>query len=115
MSYAIRGYETAANELKTAQELEYDALLRINRLLEQGRTSADMRTKGLVANNRLWTLFLNRVDGIHAEGVLRSDLLKIGRWATRYSVNALNSDAPVDPLIEINLNLAEGLVCQGVG
>jgi len=71
--------------------------------------------RALGRNHQLWSILVqdlslaeNRLpDGIKAE------LIRLGLWAMRYSTLALLQDLPIGPLIEVNINVADGLQAQG--
>jgi flagellar protein FlaF len=43
---------------------------------------------------------------------LKTELIQLGAWSMRYSTLAILNNLPVDPLIAVNRNIAEGLTQQ---
>jgi flagellar biosynthesis regulator FlaF len=43
---------------------------------------------------------------------LKNQLIGLGAWAMRYSTVAILQDLPIQPLIAVNRNVAEGLALQ---
>ncbi len=43
---------------------------------------------------------------------IKSGLIGLGLWSMRYSTQALLQELPVEPLIEVNNNVLEGLLAQ---
>ncbi len=43
---------------------------------------------------------------------LKNQLIGLGAWSMRYSTLALLQDLSLEPLIEVNRNIAEGLAMQ---
>jgi flagellar protein FlaF len=78
-------------------------------------TPGPTRVRALGRNHTLWSTLIqdlslaeNRLpDGIKAQ------LISLGLWAMRYSTMALLKDLTIEPLIEVNRNVMEGLMAQG--
>lgn len=83
----------------------------IHGLRAVGAESGPARTRALHDNHRLWTILvcdlLSENNGLPLE--LRAQLIGIGQWACRYSLEAMSSDLPLEPLIAVNTNIAQGL------
>lgn len=84
------------------------ALARVNRMLKEEEFSPN-RQKALSMNQRLWTLLLRSIDSVSMSDTLRSDLMAVGSWASRYSLSAMNRKISLAPLIDVNANIIDGL------
>ena len=110
MFYGSAQYSLGASNTVPPRELEAAAFAYVNRSLE---TAADHRerTVALGRNQRLWALLLNDV-GLTSNTlppVLKKDLVTLGRWSMSYSIVAMGSERPLQPLIDINTDMIEAL------
>jgi flagellar protein FlaF len=72
------------------------------------------RLRALGRNHKLWSILVkdlalaeNRLpDGVKA------GLIELGLWSMRYCTQAMLRDLPLQPLIEVNRNIADGLLAQ---
>ena len=72
------------------------------------------RTRAIGRNHTLWSILVRDLavaDNQMPDG-LKAQLISLGLWSMRYSTIALLRDLPVDPLIEVNTNVLEGLLGQ---
>ncbi len=73
------------------------------------------RTRALGRNHSLWSILVKDLalaeNGL-PEG-MKAHLIGLGLWAMRYSTLALLRDLPVQPLIDVNTNVLDGLMAQG--
>lgn len=72
------------------------------------------RTRAIGRNHTLWSILVRDLavaENRMPEGI-KSQLISLGLWSMRYSTIALLRDLPVDPLIEVNTNVLEGLLGQ---
>lgn len=116
---ATRSYESVTKHSATGRELEAAALFKAARLLDACRTNwdgADRRERlgdALRFNQRLWTLFQTDLarPGHALPPDLRVNLLRISTFIDKRTFEILADPAPdkLDPLIEINRNIALGL------
>lgn len=99
----------------SSSDAERAAFALVNRELEAS-TPGSTRVRALGRNHLLWSILVqdlslaeNRMpDGIKAQ------LISLGLWSMRYSTLALLKDIPLEPLIEVNRNVSEGLVARPV-
>ena len=74
------------------------------------------RIEALHKTHELWSLLVKDLqfpgNGLPAE--LKEKLTVLGFWAMTYSTQAIPSDLPLEPLIEINRNIIDGLRQQQV-
>jgi flagellar protein FlaF len=85
----------------------------VNRDLADG-VDGIARTRAIGRNHTLWSILvkdLAMADNHMPEGI-KAGLIGLGLWSMHYSTHALLQDLPVDPLIEINDNVLQGLLVQ---
>ena len=85
----------------------------VNRELE-ACTPGATRVMALGRNHMLWSILiqdLSLAENALPEGI-KTQLVSLGLWAMRYSTLALLKDLPLEPLLEVNRNVAEGLDAQ---
>ena len=112
--YAATQYQKTSEAGVSGRDTECAAFSMVNRDLTTGREGA-ARLRALGRNHQLWSALVkdlalaeNRLpDG------LKNELIGLGLWSMRYSTLAMLKDLPVDPLVEINCNIADGLRSQG--
>jgi flagellar protein FlaF len=79
---------------------------------------ADPKTRidALNKTHQLWSLLVRDLcsDGNSLPPPLRQDLIGLGFWAMRYCNIAILRDLPLEPLINVNQNILEGLRAQSV-
>jgi flagellar biosynthesis regulator FlaF len=77
-------------------------------------SDAASRIDALNKTHQLWSLLVRDLAG-NANSLpesLKKQLVDLGFWAMGYSVAAMGRDLPVQPLIEVNQNILEGLRLQ---
>jgi len=77
-------------------------------------TPGPTRLAALGRNHALWSLLVKDLslgDNALPEG-LKASLIRLGLWSMRYSTLAMLRDLSLQPLIEVNRNLLEGLLAQ---
>jgi flagellar protein FlaF len=76
--------------------------------------SGPARIKALGRNHMLWSLLVKdlALSDNQMPDPLKSELIALGLWSMRYSTLAILKDLPVEPLIEVNTNMADGLAQQ---
>ena len=62
-------------------------------------------------NRRLWsTLAVDCMDEGNALPVpLKAQIISLSIWVTKYSTEVMQQGAPLDPLIDVNRNMMQGL------
>ena len=78
--------------------------------------NSKMRIDALNKTHQLWSLLVRDLcsDGNKLLLPLRQDLIGLGFWAMRYCNIAILRDVPLEPLINVNQNILEGLRAQNV-
>jgi len=75
-----------------------------------GRSRIDALNK----THQLWSLLVRDLasEGNGLPQQLRQELINLGFWAMQYSSMATCQDLPLQPLIDVNQNILEGLRAQ---
>jgi flagellar protein FlaF len=111
---AASHYQRASEAAINGHETERAAFRMIIRDLETC-TPGQSRVRALGRNHQLWSILvqdLSVAENRMPEGI-KAQLINLGLWSMRYSTLALLKDLPVQPLIEVNRNVADGLNAQG--
>ncbi len=115
MNRNLAQYETARRFAATAQDNEILIFTNANALLANAKT-ADQKTRisALFHNQRLWSAIVKdlalETNQLPAE--LKRNLTELGFWAMQYSTRAMAEDLSLDPLINVNRDMIEGLQAQ---
>jgi flagellar protein FlaF len=107
-------YQKAAATRISGHDTERAAFSLINRELAEC-TPGQTRVRALGRNHTLWSTLVQDVslaENRLPDGI-KTQLITLGLWAMRYSTLALLKDLPIEPLIEVNRNVMEGLIAQG--
>lgn len=111
---SIRAYQRAATQADTPRELEYrafgQATAALVRVKEEKLSLAEMAA-ALDANRRLWSVLSTdcSVPENKLPLALRGQIISLALWVARYSSQVLRDGAEVDPLIDVNRTMMEGL------
>lgn len=109
----INRYSSAQQMAESPRATEYRALGMVTGKLIAAR---DGDRRALIdachLNEKLWTIFQS--DLVTPENglpnALKAQLISLAIWVQRYTAQVMRGDAPVDPLIDVNKTLMEGLV-----
>jgi len=95
------------------RETEIIAFGLCNSRLARATTSGE-RVAALHKTHELWSILFRDLSSNNNQlpAQLRSDLIGLGMWAMQYSVAAMSSDLALQPLIDVNRNVADGLRAQ---
>lgn len=115
MHQAQAAYSAAAQPIRTPRGAEYETFARITGRLRAARARD---TAGFAAlaraihdNRRLWTILAADAagPGNQLPADLRARILYLAEFTRLHSGKVLREDAPLDPLIEINVAVMNGL------
>jgi flagellar protein FlaF len=112
---SIKAYQRAATQVESPRELEYRALGQATaglvRLIESGSASAVEKAEAIDANRRLWNVFASdcSLPQNQLPLALRGQVISLAMWVARYSREVLRDGAPIEPLVDINRSMMEGL------
>ena len=111
---SLQAYQRAAQRAETPRETEYRLFGQVTGALIDVH-SAGARGKPLVDaidwNRRLWsTLAIDCLDdGNRLPKQLRAQIVSLSLWVSKYSSEVMRDGAPLDPLIDINRTIMQGL------
>jgi flagellar biosynthesis activator protein FlaF len=112
---SIQAYQRAATQADSPRELEYRAFGQVTaalvRVREAGATEVSEIALALDANRRLWNVM--SADCSMPENRLplnlRASIISLALWVSKYSSEVLREGADIDPLIDVNRSMMEGL------
>ena len=111
---SIKAYQRAATQAEAPRDLENRAFGKVTAGLVRIKDEKPAITaiaEALDANRRLWNLL--SADCAVPENslplALRGQIISLAMWVGRYSSEVLRSGADIDPLIDINRTIMEGL------
>jgi flagellar protein FlaF len=78
-------------------------------------TQGTARIRALGRNHTLWSILVKdlALADNRLPDALKAELIGLGLWSMRYSTLAMLQHLPAEPLIEVNRNIADGLLAQG--
>lgn len=112
-SQAQRAYSAAAAPTRTPRGIEYDAVARVTRQLQQARKSGDFPAlvQALQDNKSLWNIFA--VDIAKRENPLpdslKAQLFYLAQFTHQHTSKILARQGDIDPLLDINTAILAGL------
>lgn len=115
LSQATRAYGAAATPTRTDKSVEYEAVARITRRLQQatkaGPAGFGALAEALHDNKRLWTIFATDVADTRntLPGELKARLFYLAEFTLQHTPKVLSREATVMPLIDINTAVLRGL------
>jgi flagellar protein FlaF len=114
---SIKAYQRAATQAENPREIEYRAFGHVTaglvRVREQGMPAPTI-AEALDANRRLWNLLSAdcSAPGNQLPMTLRGQIISLALWVSRYSGAVLREGADIEPLIDINRTMMEGLAAR---
>lgn len=113
MSY--QAYQSAQRRAETPRDLEHRLFGQVTRALidAEGRGRDDL--PGLIDaldwNRRVWSAFATdcATPGNKLPDALRAQIVSLSLFVSRYSSDVMRDGAPMEPLIDINKAIMEGL------
>jgi flagellar protein FlaF len=114
---SIKAYQRAATQADNPRELEYRAFGQVTAALvrvKEEQTPTPVVAEAIDANRRLWNVL--SADCAAPENqlplALRGQIISLAMWVARYSSDVLRNGADVEPLIDINRTMMEGLLTR---
>lgn len=111
---SIKAYQRAATQADTPRDLEYRAFGQVTAGLvriKDEKPAPAVVAEALDANRRLWNVLA--ADCSAPENklplALRGQIISLALWVARYSGEVLREGADLEPLIDINRTMMEGL------
>ncbi len=114
---SIKAYQRAATQAENPRELEYRAFGQVTAGLVRAKEEADAPgnvAEALDANRKLWNVLSAdcSAPGNQLPAALRGQIISLALWVARYSSQVLRDGADIDPLIDINRTMMEGLAAR---
>ena len=110
---ALLQYRKTSETSISGRETERAAFNMVTRELATCR-DGQTRVRALGRNHAMWSALVRDL-GLAENAMpdhLKTQLIGLGLWSMRYSTQALLEPLPVQPLIDVNRNIAEGLSTQ---
>jgi flagellar biosynthesis activator protein FlaF len=115
---SIEAYRRTATQAESPRDREYRAFGQATAQLldaeRAGRGAIGLRAEALSLNRRLWSLLA--ADCAHPENTLpqqlRAQIISIALFVDRHSSAVMRDGADIEPLIDINRSMMEGLAAR---
>ena len=112
---SIQAYQRAATQADSPRDLEYRAFGAVTaglvRIRDNPNVETAARLEALDANRRLWNVL--SADCSAPENQLplqlRGQIISLAMWVARYTRDVIRQGADLEPLIEVNRTMMEGL------
>jgi flagellar protein FlaF len=114
---SIKAYQRAATQADTPRDLEYRAFGQVTAALvrvQEEKSPVAAVAEAINANRRLWNV-LAADCAVPENGLplpLRGQIISLAMWVARYSSEVLRDGADLEPLIDINRTMMEGLAAR---
>ncbi len=115
---SIKAYQRAATQAENPRELEYRAFGQVTaallRLKDEQTPQPAAVAEALDANRRLWNVLSAdcAVPENQLPMALRGQIISLAMFVARYSSQVLREGLDVEPLIDINRTMMEGLAAR---
>jgi len=114
---SIKAYQRAATQAEDPRDLEYRAFGLVTAGLVRAKEEKAVfgaLAEALDANRRLWTTL--SADCAVPENALplalRGQIISLALWVSRYSSDVMREGADIEPLIDVNRTMMEGLAAR---
>ncbi|MBC7767473.1 MAG: flagellar biosynthesis regulator FlaF [Phycisphaerales bacterium] len=114
---SIKAYQRAATQAEHPRDIEYrafgQATAGLVRLKDEPAT-VQAKADAINANRRLWNMLASDCSAPENQLplALRGQIMSLAIWVARYSSEVLREGADVEPLIDINRAMMEGLAAR---
>jgi flagellar protein FlaF len=114
---SIKAYQRAATQAENPRELEYRAFGKATAALvrlKDEKPAAALIAEALEVNRKLWNVLAAdcAVPENQLPLTLRGQIISLAMWVSHYSSEVLRDGADVEPLIDINRTMMEGLLAR---
>jgi flagellar biosynthesis activator protein FlaF len=111
---SIQAYQRAATQAEQPRDLEYRAFGQVTAGLvrvKEEKSPITAVAEAIDANRRLWNVLSAdcSVPENQLPLALRGQIISLAMWVARYSSEVLREGADLEPLIDINRTMMEGL------
>ena len=115
---SLKAYQKAQQRVETPREIEYRLFGQVTRALldiqELPRHEIARRMDALDWNRRVWSFM--SADCANPDNALpenlRASIISLSLWVGRYSSEVMQKGEDVEPLIDINRTIMQGLASQ---
>ena len=115
---SIQAYQRAATRSENPRETEYRVFATVTanlvRAAEQGRADVGVLVQAIHDNRRLWSIFA--ADCAQPTNALaettRAQIISLALFVDRQCSAVLREGAEIEPLIDINRSMMEGLAAR---
>ncbi|MFN8734837.1 MAG: flagellar biosynthesis regulator FlaF [Hyphomonadaceae bacterium] len=115
---SLSAYQKAQQRVETPRELEYRLFGQVTRALidiqDLPRHEIARRMDALDWNRRVWSFMAadcGNPDNALPEN-LRASIISLSLWVSRYSSEVMHKGEDVEPLIDVNRSIMQGLASQ---
>jgi flagellar biosynthesis activator protein FlaF len=115
---SLAAYQTAQKRAETPREMEYRLFGQVTRALVEiqplPRSEIARRMDAIDWNRRVWSFMAQECadDSNQLPPQLRASIISLGLFVGRYSSEVMQKGADVEPLIDINRMIMQGLAGQ---
>jgi flagellar protein FlaF len=111
---SIKAYQRAATQAESPRDLEYRAFGQVTAGLVRAKEETlplGERAEVLDANRRLWTILASdcALPSNQLPLELRGQIISVALWVSRYTSEVLREGVDIEPLIDVNRTMMEGL------
>ncbi|WP_068878588.1 MULTISPECIES: flagellar biosynthesis regulator FlaF [unclassified Phenylobacterium] len=116
---SLQAYQQAATRAENPRDMEYRLFAQVTRALMEAaaldRTEVGRRVDALDWNRRMWATLgadcANPQNGLPAP--LRASFISLSIWVSKHTTLVIRNQEEIEPLIEINRMIMQGLASQG--
>jgi flagellar protein FlaF len=111
---SLKAYQKAQVAVENPRTIEYRLFGQITGALMDAKSTGSKGTSlvdVIDRNRRLWSMLAGDCmsDGNQLPKELRAQIVSLAIWVSKYSAEIMHKGAPIDPLIDINRNIMQGL------
>jgi len=113
---SLQKYQTALRTTENPRSMEYRLFAQVTRaLMDCKDKSAQQRIEALDMNRRMWlVLQADLVDGRNQlPNQLKASLISLSIWVEKHTSKTMAGSVGIDPLIDVNRAVMEGLSLSG--
>ena len=115
---SVRAYQQAAQRAEAPRDLEYRLLGQVTRALKEASELDPKdfagRIDALDWNRRVWSALANDCaqDGNALPQAVRAHIISLSIWVGKHTSAVMRREAEIEPLIEVNRIIMQGLAQQ---
>ena len=114
---SIKAYQRAATQAEAPRDLEYRAFGQVTAQLvrmKEEKAATAVIAVAIDANRRLWNVLAAdcSVPENQLPLPLRGQIISLALWVARYSSDVVRHGADIEPLIDINRTMMQGLAAR---